>query len=407
MRTGLLALFAVMLTCNAAVPPKKKVVRPAPVSAAARAAARREIEEKITAVRETFENPQALTGFFEALKQSRITGAPVHVLQFGDSHTASDDWVNAMRIPAQGKYGDGGPGFIQAGRPYRGYRRYDASGNNSLGWKTEGTMGALRGDADQGLSGVSISTARAGQTVTLKASGQLIEIYYFQQPGGGQLQLEADGQIVGSFPTDGDSGPGIYSQALLPGLHEFTLRTLDAAPVRLYGWTVDNTSGVTLETLGINGAQANVVLGWNEQIWSAAVGRRNPALVTVAYGTNEANSHTWTPEQYRDDLTAVVDRIRRAAPAASILLVGPLDCGKLRPLLHLSEVNAIQRELASRLGVAFWDWRMHMGGPGIMKRWVTAGLAQNDYIHLTGEGYRMIGALLFDQLEAASGNSHE
>jgi len=407
---GALALIGAVL-CAASPPAKKKAAKPAPVSAAARAAARSEIEQKIAAVRETFVNPAALAGFFDALKKAATTGAPIHILQFGDSHTASDDWVNAMRAPMQAKYGDGGPGFVQAGSPYRGYRRYDAVGRSSAGWKTQGTM-AMRGDPDQGLSGISISTRVPGQTVTLKASGELLEIYYFRQPDGGQLQLEADGEVVDTFTTDGEAGPGIYSRAMLPGPHEFLLRTLDNAPVRLFGWAIDktggdNTGGLTFETLGINGAQANVMLGWNGEIWSDEAARRNPALVVVAYGTNEANSHTWTAQQYRADLTAVVDRIRHAAPAASVLLIGPPDCGKLKPLLHLSEVSAIQRELAAKLDVAFWDWRLHMGGPGIIKRWVTAGLAQADYIHMTGEGYRMSGTLIFEQLETAAGNTHE
>ncbi len=63
-----------------------------------------------------------------------------------------------MRVAAQTKYGDGGPGFVQAGHPYRGYRRFDAAGTSSVGWKTEGTM-QIHGDPNQGLSGISISTA--------------------------------------------------------------------------------------------------------------------------------------------------------------------------------------------------------------------------------------------------------
>src|SRR6202034_3823333 len=121
--------------------------------------------------------------------------------------TASDDWANAIRTAVQTKYGDGGPGFIQAGHPYRGYRRFDATGANSIGWKTEGTM-AIGGDPNQGLSGISISTEAAGQTVTLTASGETLDIFYLQQPGGGQLELTIDGQSAGAFSTDGDLGPG-------------------------------------------------------------------------------------------------------------------------------------------------------------------------------------------------------
>ena len=82
-------------------------------------------------------------------------------------------------------------------------------------------------------------------------------------------------------------------------------------------------------------------------------------------------------------------------------MIGPPDCGRLQPLLHLAEVIDIQREIARQQGVAFWDWRLHMGGPRIVKRWVVAGWSQADYIHLTFEGYRMLGKLIFDQLEGA------
>jgi lysophospholipase L1-like esterase len=193
----------------------------------------------------------------------------------------------------------------------------------------------------------------------------------------------------------------------MPGAHEVALRTLDTAPVRLFGWTLDNGKGITVETLGVNGAQASILLNANEHIWSAEVARRTPALAILAYGTNEANSRLWTPEQYRADLTEVVARVRRAAPDASILLVGPPDCGKARALLHLTEVIDIQRELATSLNVAFWDWRMHMGGARVVTLWVRAGYSQADYIHLTSEGYRLIGNTLFDQLEKAHAQHHD
>jgi lysophospholipase L1-like esterase len=381
-------------------PAKKAAPRPAPVSPAARLAAREEIERRIARIEVGIENPGALASYFAALDQTVAAGNPVHILQFGDSHTASDDWVSTMRAAAQLRYGDGGPGFVQAGHPYRGYRRFDASGANSPGWKTDGTT-SHSADPDQGLSHVSISTAAPGQTVHLSASGESLGIFYLKQPGGGQFELTCDGSVPTVVSTDGETGPGELFWSLPPGQHDVVLRTMHFAPVRLFGWTVDNSRGVTFETLGINGAQASVMLDADEQIWASEIARRAPALIVLAYGTNEANSRVWTAEQYRADLAEVIARIRRAAPNASILMVGPPDCGKLQPLAHLDEVIDIQREMAGRESVAFWDWRMHMGGARIVGRWVLAGLSQPDHIHLTPEGYRLLGNMLFDQLEKA------
>ena len=387
---------------------RRRARRPAvpAVSPAQRAAAREEIEAKVSGLPAGFENQAGLAKYFAAVHQAQTTGAPIHILQFGDSHTASDDWVNAMRLLAQARYGDGGPGFVTAGHPFRGYRRFDAAGASSIGWKTQGTM-ALRGDEYQGLGGLSLSTQLPNQTISLTATGELLSILYLQQARGGELSVTVDGEPSGTISTDGDTGPGHFELQLPTGQHEIVLKTLHYAPVRLFGWTLDNRQGITFETMGINGAQAHVILSWNEQVWDDELTRRAPALVIVAYGTNEANSHLFAADQYRADLTAVIERIKHAAPDASILLIGPPDCGRLKPLLHLDEVVTLQREIALQEGAAFWDWREHMGGPGMVKRWVTAGLAQTDYIHLTAEGYKMLGEYLFGQLESAAGNATE
>ena len=83
-------------------------------------------------------------------------------------------------------------------------------------------------------------------------------------------------------------------------MHRVEAETLDRGPVRLFGWVAENTTGVTYEELGINGAQASIVLGWNEETLRSNIERRNPALIVLAYGTNEAGRKDWTLESYRE-----------------------------------------------------------------------------------------------------------
>jgi lysophospholipase L1-like esterase len=263
---------------------------------------------------------------------------------------------------------------------------------------TEGTL-AQPGDGRDGLGGVSISTNRAGETVTLTSASERLELLFLTQPGGGSLSLAMDGAVVAQISTDGPLGPGSYLYAPPPGEHAYELRTMTSEPVRLLGWAADNSHGITVETLGINGAQASIMLGWDDTIWPTELIARDPALVILAYGTNEANRPKFDADEYRAGLRAVVAKVRKATPVASILMVGPPDCGLRGPLPHLDEVLAIQRSVARESGVAFWDWRQHMGGPGSTSLWVRAGLGQGDHIHLTGDGYRLLGKTLFDELE--------
>ena len=72
------------------------------------------INENMTPQQETFENVRALVPFFEMLFQSARNKTPVHVLHYGDSHTASDDFPNTLREQFQSRFGNGGPGFSLA-----------------------------------------------------------------------------------------------------------------------------------------------------------------------------------------------------------------------------------------------------------------------------------------------------
>lgn len=380
----------------------KKRVAVHAVPVAYRRAAFERVSLEMSPEADSFKNAAALVPFFERLNRAGEEKAPVHILQYGDSHTASDDWVNAMRRSFQARFGSGGPGFGFAGHPYRGYRRFDLTGSNSPGWHTEGLVGRT-GDGRYGLGGVSITSERADETVTLAVECDQLKLCYLRQPGGGSVDIDEDGAPIGTVSTDGDYGAGFFEYRPEPGPHRYTVKTESAEPVRLFGWVAERNRGVTFETLGINGAQVGMIGDWDAAILGEQLAERDPALITVAYGTNEALSPKWTAEGYRTSLTVAVARLREAAPEASIALIGPPDCylrtrrGLIR-FPHLDEVIRIQRDVAAETGCAFWDWRERMGGPGSKKLWVRAGLAQPDYVHLTPAGYRMLGQALFDDL---------
>jgi lysophospholipase L1-like esterase len=373
------------------------------VSPVVRGAALRAISERTSQPMSVLEGGGALVPFFEQLSHPP-ENMSLHILQYGDSHTASDDWANQLRQNFQSKFGAGGPGYTLAGHPFLGYRRFDSRGSNSRGWYTGGIV-TRKDDGIDGLGGISLTAQSANETVTLAIECEQLELHFLRQPGGGQLEFSVDSAPFTTIDTNGESGSGIYDYTAPAGVHHYELRTLSAAPVRLFGWVAQNHAGVTYETLGINGAQANLILEWNQAILNSELMSRDPGLVVLAYGTNEALSHTWTPEEYRAALTQIIQRLRATLPIASILLIGPPDCqyrshGHLAPFPHLDQVIEIQREVASENGCAFWNWRSAMGGPGSVRQWVQAGLGQGDYTHLTGAGYRMTGDALFGELMA-------
>ena len=375
------------------------------VSPALRASAEEQIARVMAPIPGHLENASALVPFFEELYRAQQDSHPVHILQYGDSHTASDDWVNAMREAFQAKFGSGGPGFCFAGHPYLGYRRFDVSGSNSSGWHTDGTVARLNsGDGRYGLGGVSLTAESPGQTVNLTAASDELELLYLQQPGGGSLQFAVDGVAEETVSTAGELGPGKFRYTPAP------------RPAPLHP---DHAIFGARSSVRVGGAEPlrrNVRNHGHQRrasVHDARLGRgdlvrracgRDPALIVLAYGTNEAISRKWNAEDYRIELHRVIDRLRHASPTTSILLVGPPDC-----LFHsrspmpgnLDEITEIQREIASETGCAFWDWRERMGGPGATRLWVRAGFGQMDNVHLTTAGYRLLGNTIFGDLSMA------
>lgn len=402
--------------------------------------------------------PQALANFYAALAANADQPAslPVRVLQFGDSHTAADMFTGEARRVFQGQFGNGGVGYSYAGHPFAGYRILGSSRSQSGGWTTRGTHFTDLGDAMTGLGGVALQTSRPGEWVSEDAPCTSFEVQYLQQPGGGSVQVTDNGAVTGQIDTRGagsagrsadpaagfgsgtgqsagqdvspdsgrDSGqaaaqgasagswrydcPSAAGFAYAP--HHFVLTTQGNAPVRLLG-TVALQPGVTWESMGINGAEAPLMLRWNQALFTGYLARSQASLVVLAYGTNEAAAR-WTYESYSEVFTRLIEKLHATLPDAAVLVLGPTDRslgtasgrGRRRrsyyaPYGGTARIVDAQRDVCRAHNCTFWDAQQRMGGFGSMGRWVLAGWAQPDHTHLTGEGYRTLAdALLADLL---------
>ena len=355
-----------------------------------------------------------MSAFYERLAKT-IHGdakAVTRVLHYGDSLIAGDLIAGAMRRKMQQRFGDAGHGFIFIAKPWEWYYQNDVGYRASDGWTMNRITGPFVGDGFYGLGGVSFHTREvqtAGfNTMAIGDYGKKVsrfDVYYLEQPSGGDFQMQVRGQAPVRVSTRGEAKVSRKATLEVPdGEASMTVRTLGGGDVRMFGVAMErDVSGVTYDSLGTLGGRASLWEVMNADHWKDQMTLRDPALVIVQYGTNESEFGV-NDDKYRKSLGDLIDTLRAAAPGASVLVASPLDraekdsSGELRTMKVIERIVDLQRDVAKEHHVAFFCTYCAMGGKGSMAQWVKRGLANRDMTHPGTVASNMVADWLFESL---------
>lgn len=372
--------------------------------------------------RDTATSRAPLRPLFQALDglQTGTATGPVSILQVGDSHTANDAFSGRMRSLMQARFGNAGRGMLPPGIPFRLYNPAQVTVTAS-GWKTIGSLAASN-PGPFGLSGVR-QTATGPAEMTLRADQpdgfDSITIEALGQTGGGTIDVTAASGQVLSLRTDAPHGTPLWL-TVPTSSEKVTLRTRGNGPVTILSWIAHSIRpGVTWSNLGTIGATIDTFGRFDPALMAAELQRLRPALILVAFGTNEGFKNATDLADYAASYTARLRALHTAAPYAAILVIGPPDgirrgsdnaCPPssdgtsdndqwtIPP--RLPEVRETQRRIAQAEGFYFWDWSAAMGGPCSIRAWARTNppMAAADHVHLLTPGYRATADKLFEEI---------
>jgi lysophospholipase L1-like esterase len=355
----------------------------------------------------------SLKTFFDALSELRRGARHEHVrvLWLGDSHTNADFLSGSVRSALAAEFGDGGPGFVRVGS--KAYRHEGVKYAREGRWNLDPDPPARRrpqGDGVYGLGGTRAEPEPgASFSLQVSASGAAasalarFELCYALPPKASfQVELASQKLLIDAHSPAEITASGIAHLTLRAPLgSELLLSAARGAP-RLFSVSIEKSEapGVVLDVAGIDGARLETPLAWNETALAEEVARREPSLLVVAYGTNEAFD-ALKVEKYASQLASLVERLRRGAPRASCLVLGPTDAPLGESSVpRVAEISAVLRAESARLGCSFASLQQLMGGEGSFARGMRAKerLAQADKLHLTPKGYRELGQALATRL---------
>ena len=357
-----------------------------------------------------------LDPFFARLARTdrKEDGAVTRILHYGDSTIASDYISGTMRRRLQARFGDAGHGFILIANPWEWYFHNDVLHGSSGDWKASRLAGPIAPDGMYGLGGVSF-TSYGGGVAWFGTAGKgdfgrrisRFDVFYLEQPGGGDVELSVGGGKNERFSTRGDEKRSrVHAMRVDDGEARMSVRAAGGGPARLFGVALErDRPGVVYDALGSHAAMAVYWQRQDRAHWREQLALRDPGLVIFQYGTNESDLWKLDRAEYELALAGLVDELREAAGGAPVLVVAPLDraeakSGRMATKQVILDLVAIQRRVALGHGAAFYDTFDAMGGEGSMARWFKTRpqLGGGDLTHPTPLGAEVIGAMLSDAL---------
>ncbi len=363
-------------------------------------------------------------------KAQNVQPRGITILQIGDSHTAADFMTGELRRLLQARYGDGGAGYMSAGRPHLGVRSAAFRINASDGWSYE----ALQKSVDVvkfWLSGFNAIAKKDGEAISFRSDTPVnfdrIEIQALRQPEGGTIEIRLDGVLQSEVDLAGEAREPVVIQ-LLPEraatdrVREIKLTTKGEGVVNLSSVAVYNRqSGIAYNSVGFPGATVDILNKFDEVIFENELKRLEPQIVVLAFGTNEGFNDALELDRYRQNYEQAINKIRRALPNAEIVMMAPPDaargikksdadgdrktppakaarqdgdCGDWQTPINLNRVRDVQEQIAKRYKLVYWNWASIMPAECGADRWASMSppLVAKDRVHFTMEGYRQTAA---------------
>jgi len=385
-----------------------------------------------------------LVNFFQALGdlKSGQRAEPVTVLHLGDSHIASDRFSGDLRAHFQLRFGDAGRGMMMPGYPFPYYQARGVSFSKKGKWSA---ANSFKGDnGPYGLSGVRISAKKKNSSLSLKVRegvAEWAEVTFARQPSGGKASVNFGGARQ-TVSTKGSLGTVTTARIESKG-NKLSVVTSGDGPVSVLSWAVGhNRPGLRYVNFGIPGATADTPRRWSPKIIADGLKRLQPDLIILGYGTNEGFNDALEMPAYERRVRELVARLKKDAPQASVLIMGPPDSARLPRFARksgdgasanctslssadienyarlkaagsaklaqwhappsLGKVRTSLQSVAGASGAYFWDWSKVMGGPCGIHKWAQANppLAARDRVHLRSGGAKRSAQVLFDEIMA-------
>ena len=338
----------------------------------------------------------------------------VRVVHYGDSQIEEDRMTLTLRRRLQAVYGGGGVGMLplQQTIPTRTIKQtLTVNGirqTTQQGPRRHLVYGPKVQRRDDGLYGPMGQVAFIGDTVLQRQDSAVLHV----EPMGKKPYSETYFNRLrlwtkGDFRCYVNGLPCIDSSATVLTLADSTT-SCDLALVgcgEVYAVSLETERGVIVDNIPMRGCTGTIFTNIDSTQLATFYRETNTRLIIMQFGGNAIpfNEQPTTIAGTVQSLRKQVRYLRRCAPEASILFVGPGDMltqidGETTTYPLLPYMDRLLKKMASEEHIAYFSLYEMMGGKDSMLRWQKNGWAGSDGVHFTRRGAEIAGEKLSEYI---------
>ncbi len=344
----------------------------------------------------------------EVKKNKRKVFRIVHI---GDSHVQAGHFPGEVRLHLQEFFGNAGRGLVFPYNAINTTSPPDISSSSNTGWKVDKV--ATNGEAKEaGVSGYGMKSGSAGASVEIALRTEIpqpftrLRFFLGNETENGWI-LRTDHSSSSLMVKAGDRKSFISDIKLENPSTGFILSTMPSnKDHHFFGVSLENdNTGIIYHSIGVNGARYDQ---YNKTplFWDQLPGLEADLFI-ISLGTNEAQVNKFDGGAFRKELNLFLQKLQKASPNVPVIITTAPDSYRNgRSNMVLRDLNMSLFEYCTEKSIPVWDLYRVTNGYGSAYGWLRRGLMNYDMVHFTGEGYQLLGQLLFNALAKGYNDFH-
>ena len=352
-------------------------------------------------------NNNQLNNFIDKLRVLKKKKSKIRIAWFGDSMVEGDLFVQDLR----NEFGGNGVGFVPITSVVGNFRQTIFT-QNSGDWTTVSILKNSEHQLPLGIGGEAFiphNSSWVSYSGVKKKHLEFFhqaELYLYNSKSVASIDVLIDNSISKRFEIPVSNSLQKIEISQQKEFQHIKISFNSDSNMFVYGVNFESETGVFVDNFGVRGSSGIAIGAMKPESLLADWQNLHPYdLMIFEYGLNVVSPKTNKYDWFQKSFPKAIEKIQNYYPQTATIMLSLCDRaikrdGQYQTMEQVPIFIAIQKDIAQKKQIAFWNMFDAMGGEGSMINWVDEKprLANKDYTHINAAGGEVLGQKLFDAI---------